>query len=119
MVAAIARLGDLPTVAAVKGAPTVLDAAKAQASAGVTPDGSPWVPTKKGGRALVNAAAHLTAKALANVIQLTLKGVDVIHNYGTSRQPKRQIIPASGDISAAFAQAVTDAAVKSFKELLK
>lgn len=120
MVASIERLGNLPQEAALRGAPIIEAAAKAQASAGVTPTGETWQPTQKGGRPLANAAAHLAAKAVANIIVLTLKGVDVIHNYGTSRQPKRQILPdAGGGLPAAFAEAVIQAAVEAFKALLK
>lgn len=120
MAASIERLGQLPTQAAVKGAVAVLDVAKSEAAAGVSPTGQAWTPKKDGGRPLANAAAHLTARALGNIIQLTLKGVDVIHNFGTSRQPKRQIIPDAGaGIPAAFANAVEEAAIKAFHELLK
>jgi len=89
-------LKSLPEDIARAAAADLQEAARATAAAGKTPDGDPWQPKKDGGRALVHAAEHLVAKALGKTIVLTLKGVEVFHNFGTSRLPKRQILPDGG-----------------------
>jgi len=118
MLAALMRLGAMPEAAAARAAPLVLAAARESAAAGTTPLVQAWAPTKKGGRALRNAAAHLTGEASGATIRITLTGVEVIHNYGTSRIPARQIIPATGDIPEAYADAIRKAAEKAFEEAL-
>lgn len=71
-------------------------AARATAAAGTTPDGKPWVQTKDGRKPLAHAAERITAKALGRVIVVTLKGIEVIHNFGTKWNPKRQVLPDGG-----------------------
>ncbi len=77
-------------------APLIEVALRATASAGTTPDGVAWPAKKDGGRPLVNAAKAITAAPLGGTVVVTLQGVEVIHHYGTSRAPKRTIIPERG-----------------------
>ena len=109
-----AALGTLPEDAAKLAVPYVDKAVKATAAAGTDPDGRPWPEKKGGGRALVNAAAALSTKALGPVVQVTLVGPEVIHNFGDTRVPRRQILPDGGagipaNVGAALEHAAADA----------
>ncbi len=119
MIAALARLADLPEEAARLGAPLVEAAMKKTAAAGTTPDGTPWVQKKDGTRPLVNAAAALTTTSHGTVITTKLAGVSVLHNWGTHKDPKRQIIPDRADaIPATFAAAVKAGADAAFDKAM-
>ncbi len=89
-----ARLRELPKLGASiarESAPSCQAIARETAAAGTTPDGAPWAPRKSdGGRALVNAAAAITARAVDDVVMLVLAGVNVFHN------PTRRILPDTG-----------------------
>ena len=95
-------------------APLVQDAQKKQTAAGLTPDGAPWAPTKDGSRALKDAADHLTARPVADTVEITLKGVDVFHDKGNARLPKRQILPSAGKIPTYLANALHEGAKRAF-----
>ncbi|HEX8795457.1 MAG TPA: hypothetical protein VF765_31120 [Polyangiaceae bacterium] len=108
-------LRTLAADAAKLAAPLVEAAAKKTAAAGVTPDGIPWAPKKGGGRALVHAANALSARALGPAVVLTLKGVEVLQNFGTTRLPARQILPEGGaGVPKAFADALAKASETAF-----
>lgn len=117
LIARVRKLGKMPEDVARVGAPLVLEAAKKTARAGTTPEGKPWPLTKKGDRALVNAADHLSVKASGPTITLTLKGkAEVVHNYGDSKAPKRQILPDGGaGVPKGIADAVRKAAIQVFE----
>ncbi len=86
-------------------APECLAIAKATVAAGTTPDGSPWAPRKSdGGRALVNAAAAITARAVGDVVWLVLSGVNVFHNK------TRRILPSAGNLPEAYRVAIRKSA---------
>lgn len=89
MIESIRRLDRLPEEAARLATPLLLEAAKATAKAGQTPYGESWVAKKDGSRPLEHAADHITGVVSGLVIRLTLKGVDVIHNFGTQLGAKR------------------------------
>lgn len=100
-------LRDFNSRCAEEAAPLLEAAVKATAAAGTTPDGKAWAPKKKdGGRALVNAAAHVSAEANGETCTVTLEGVEVIHNYGAGKLPRRQILPEAGSSTPKI---VTDA----------
>ncbi len=61
-------------------APDLLALNKASAAAGMTSDGKPWAPTKKGERALVRAADALSVTVVGDAIVLILSGINVFHN---------------------------------------
>jgi hypothetical protein len=121
MIAACRRLAALPEEAAKLAAPAVLKVAKDAANAGVSPTGETWAPLKKGGgKPLKNAAAALSVKTLGTIIQLLLKGPEVVHNFGTNSTPKRQILPDAGaGMPPTFAQAVKKAAGEAFDRLIR
>ena len=119
MVARLRRLAELPAEAAKLGAPLVEAALKASARAGTAPDGTPWQAKKDGGRPLVNAAAAIASTAVGTTIATNLTGPEVIHNFGTERLPKRQILPDGGaGLPAKVAAAVEQAATKAFDAIL-
>ena len=64
MIASFRRLEGLAARAAALSAPLVEAALKKSAEAGQAPDGTPWTPTKAGGRPLVNAAKALSTVAM-------------------------------------------------------
>lgn len=109
------KLGTLGADAAKLAAPLVEKAARATAEAGTAPDGTPWTPKKDGGRPLVNAAKALSAKAIGTTVVLTLTGVEVLHNFGSKRNPKRQILPDGGaGIPPNIAKALHEGASHAF-----
>src|SRR5262249_9484003 len=65
---------------------------KATASAGETPDGTKWPDTKKGARALKNAASAIRVQAIGTVVLIVLSGYHVYHHFGAG-VPRRPIIP--------------------------
>lgn len=85
--------------------PAVLEEAKRTAAAGTTADGNAWAPTRKGERALKNAAAAISiavSGASRAVLTLILRGPEVYHQNakGTGKYglPKRAVLfdPANG-----------------------
>jgi hypothetical protein len=117
----VRKLGGLATDAAKLAAPLVEKAVKATADAGTTPDGAAWAPRKRdGGRALVNAAKALSAKAVGASVVVTLKGVEVIHNFARGRIPARQILPDGGaGIPKNVAAAVDEASALAFTRIMR
>lgn len=119
MIEHLQGLKKLPEDVVREAAEEVLKAARATAAAGTTPDGKPWAPTKTGGRALVNAAEHLSIKILGRALVLTLKGIDVVHNFGTGRNPKRQVLPDGGaGIPKNIADAIRTTASRVFSRTM-
>jgi hypothetical protein len=64
-------------------------------AAGTTPDGVPWPQRKQGGRALQNAGGALTVGVAGSTIIARVTGPTAIHNFGTSKDPRRQVLPSS------------------------
>jgi hypothetical protein len=102
-------------------APEIEKIARATAAAGTTPDGTPWAPTKKGKRALVNAAAAISAVAgglVGDVIVLVLRGPEVFHHLGKG-SPVRQILPSrKTGIPAPMKEAIRGAAGRAIRRVL-
>ncbi len=117
---ALRKLGAIDADAAKLAAPLVLAAAKKTARAGTTPDGKPWPGLKAGGgRALVNAADALSVKAVGTTVVLTLSGINVLQNFGTSSIPARQILPDGGaGMPRNIADALTAGAQKAFAQTM-
>jgi hypothetical protein len=112
-------LGGLPEAVARRAVPGIQVAARATAAAGTTPEGQAWPAKKDGGRPLVHAADHVTARAVGAVVQIELTGVpENVHNAGSAKgtkYPKRQIIPGKGDrIPPSVAAALHAAAAAEF-----
>ncbi len=96
MIEHLRGLQKLPEDVVREAAEGVLAAAKKRAAAGTTADGEPWPAKKDGGRALEHAPDRLSVRILGRATVLVLKGVEVVHNRGTKRMPKRQILPDAG-----------------------
>lgn len=96
MVAKLRRLRTLGERAAAIAAPKLLAEVQRTAAAGTAPDGTPWAPLKRGGRALPSASGALSVRVAGHIVQLVLRGPYVLHNRGTGHAPKRQILPPRG-----------------------
>ena len=86
--------------------------AKKHAAAGVDPSGEAWKPRKKDGkRALVNAAASVSAESTGDVVTLTVSGAEYWHQKAkpNASLPQRKIIPDVGDALPADMRAELDA----------
>lgn len=113
-------LSRLPEEAAKVGAPLIEDAARTIASGGTDPAGNTWKAKKDGSKPLIHAAKALKGTAIATVIQLQLSFPETIHNRGTGRIPKRQILPdaATGKLPRTFLEALSEAASKAFQKVM-
>ena len=100
-------------------APKVLAAIQKTAAAGQTPLGKTWKPKVGGGRPLVHAAAHLTARSQGPLVAVTLRGKDVWHHKGSGHVPRRQIMPDGVSVPPAVRQALLEGAREVFRELVK
>lgn len=90
----------------------------ANIAAGRAPDGTAWKPRKDGGQALQNAAAKLDVKAIGTVVLGTISGPEAIHHYGTKKDPKRQILPQSGEMPSNIADAFRQGLIKRFDKAM-
>jgi hypothetical protein len=118
MLASLQRLKTVDVRAAQLAAPLVEAAVKKTAAAGTSPSGKAWAEKKGGGRAMKGAAGHLKAQAIGNVVRVSLTGPDVFHNYATTREPRRQVIPDVGEVPPEVARAVRAGIDKAMAEAL-
>lgn len=81
------------------------EAIRATASAGVSPDGEAWAPTKTGDRAMKGAAGHVSVSISGTVVVIKLEGPDVFHHFGVRGAPARPVIPR-GSMPARLGDAV-------------
>lgn len=117
MIGELAKLDGMAQLTAEEAAPLVEAALKATAAAGVSPEGQPWAPRKKdGGRAMVNAAAHVSARAVGSVVKVALDGVDVFHHY--SKSTPRHVIPTSSALTGTVKAALLEGARRAIRKLL-
>ena len=113
LIARLRTFDEIGVAIATSALADVLDAARATASSGTTPEGAAWAPTKDGRRALPNAANAITAVVSGTtkaVITLILKAPYVFHQRSKNRSvkkglPRREILPIS-DIPAAISDAI-------------
>jgi hypothetical protein len=118
MIATFRGLSAIDRRAAELAAPRLEDAIQRTASAGTTPEGEAWAPTKKGGRAMANAAAHVTAKAYGSTVRVKLDTVDVFHHFGRgASEVRRRVIPDPGTRPRVVDEAVRAAMAEAFAEL--
>ena len=119
MAAKIRRLGTL----AREVAPDVRDNLEAfiatSLASGTTPGGDALRPTKDGRRPLVNAASAITVKVVGTIVTATVTGVpELFHNKGTKRLgAPRRLVPSSGTIPPAVADAIREALRRRVEEL--
>lgn len=68
----------------------------------------------RGPNVLINAARHVTTKAIGTVVMIILEGPEVFHNFGAGHVPLREIIPTTsiGKLGNAIANGLVDMGVK-------
>ena len=118
MIARCSALEGFAAEVAAEAAPLVEEAARRTARAGTDPEGRPWAPRKKdGGRALANAADHVTAVAVGPRVDIVLTGPEAIHQRGAGKTlPARRVIPdGSAGVPAAITEACATAARTVFQ----
>jgi hypothetical protein len=93
------HLGDVEGELARIAARAVEEAARANVSAGLAPDGTPWPAKKDGSKALKNGAAAVHAVATGSGVLLSVEGVEAYHQRYRegAAHPRRQLIPDQGD----------------------
>jgi len=104
--------------AAKEAAPLVLDAVKATAAAGTTPDGEAWRARKDGSRAMPDAAASLTVTTKGErVIVKTTRGHAINNNLSEAR--RRQILPKRDAVPEAVNEALAEGARRAFEKAMR
>lgn len=78
---------------------------------GQSPDGAPWQPTKAGTQPLKGAPGAVYVRAVGTVVLARLSGHHVFHHYGTSKDPRRRILPVRG-LPASLGAAIKAGLVK-------
>jgi hypothetical protein len=114
---ACGNLDRLAELAAKRAAPLVEAQSKRTAAAGTDPDGKPWPAKQDGGRPLVNAADHVSARALDANVVIELVGPEVWHEMGAQGKPVRRVIP-DVEPSEALLEAVDKGASMAFDEIM-
>lgn len=109
----------MPEEVAREAAPLVEAAVRRTASAGTTPLGIPWRPTKRGGKPLAHASEHVTATARGRFVVVTLACHDVFHHRGGKRLPRRQIIPDAASVGHEVKAAALAAARRVFARIMR
>ena len=119
MIAGLRNLQTFDERCAELAAPKMEEAAKAQASAGIDPNGRAWTPKKDGSRPLENAADHVRAEVHGNRVDLIVDGPEYFHQTAKAggRLPQRKIIPSVGDpLPPALKQAADEAVAQALQE---
>jgi hypothetical protein len=114
MLEALRELHGLQERIAKLSAPRVEEAVRAQAAAGLDPEGRPWTPTKDGRRPLVHAANAIHVDALGDIVVIVLTGKEVFHHFGTGRVAARRIIP-DGEVPERIRRIIADVAGEVFE----
>lgn len=116
------RLRNLKTLApaaAKEAAPLVGEIVRAEAAAGVDPNGQAWHPKKDGTRALPNAASAITAVAIGVAVIVRLTGAYVFHHYAKGAY-RRRILPDSGaGVPPRIADALRTATAEAFRRAMR
>lgn len=94
----------------------IKDALTETLSAGETPEGEPWAPTKTGKRAYKNAASKLSVAAEDTLIRVIITGPEVYGNFGTGKMPQRRMLPDAG---AGMPKSVEKALNRAFVKYVK
>jgi hypothetical protein len=113
LITRLRRSHQFVTTAAPAAAEAMAAALRAAAASGASPDGAAWAEKKKGGRALVNAAAKIVVRAVGTVLLARIGFPESVHNVGTKVTPKRQILPTS--MPPAVAEAIKRSLIASWE----
>lgn len=114
----IKRLKLMPQRVAIRAAPLVEAAVRANAAAGLDPSGVPWKAKKDGGKPLKNVASKISSVANGKSVVTTLTGPDVFHHRGTKDHPRRRVLPANGEVPPFVAAALEEAARQEFDAIV-
>lgn len=121
--AAIAKLRELETLpgrVAPRIAKRVHEVLSKQIAEAKFPSGSAWPDTQDGRKALRNAAAALTVRAMGNVIVARLSGPEARHSVGAVRgNVQRQILPTAAGQLRSIGEAVKLELADAMKEAIK
>lgn len=119
MIDSLRGLAKLNERTAAIAAPMLEGALRATASAGTSPDGQAWAPKKDGGgRPYAGAAKAISAKAIGDVVRVTLEGPEVFGHFGARGAPKRLMIPqGGGSMPAVVAKVLDKASAQAFDEI--
>jgi hypothetical protein len=87
-------------------------------SAGQTPEGKAWAPTKEGERAYKGAAGRLRVQTQGNLVTATIDGGEAFGHYGAG-VPVRQMLPDAGaGIPASVSKVLDKAAERTFEAVM-
>ncbi len=82
-------------------------------AAGTDPSGRPWARRQRdGARAMRNARAAMTVRAVGDRVVVTLEGWEVFHHFGAQGKPTRTVIPK--ELDERLGDAIRRGAVKAF-----
>jgi hypothetical protein len=111
-------LGGTPKAVAPLLADELKPVVDAQIAAGQDPYGNPWPLTQAGGKALQNAAAYVTLRAVGAVVLATVVGPPAMHHLGKAAgRITRRILPLR-KLPRSWAKAAKSAGVKHFRQVV-
>lgn len=112
-------LKTLAPAAAKEAAPLIEAMIKADADAGVTPDGKAWPAKRDGGRALPKAASAIRAVANGAAVIVKLLGPYVFHHNAKGKD-QRRILPDTGaGLTPRIAEALRRATAEAFRRITR
>lgn len=112
------RLAGMAEETAKEAAPLVEAELRSTAAAGTSPDGTAWPAKRDGGRPMLHAASHITARSFGRTVRATLEGPDVFWHFREGKF-SRPVLPDSGTIPAGIARALKTAADRAFARLTR
>ena len=120
MIARLRALGSLTELAA----PDVAEAIHAELqrtiTAGTSPEGVPWQPTRDGRTPMRNALAAVRCAAVGTTIYVRLVGPEARHHKGRARgRIVRPVLPTTSKIPAAMAEAIRTALTWHFDDVVR
>lgn len=109
---------DIRRMVAAEAAPLVEKAVLETAHAGTDPYGNAWAPTKKGERAMPNAATAITVTPRGTSIEIRVTGGEAIEN-SLKEGRRRQVIPSRDKgLPPALAAALDEACSRAFQKVM-
>lgn len=118
MIRTTTRIAGLPKRAAPLCAVAAHEALAELLDAGIGPDGTPWKPTRDGGRPLKHAAEAVRVSVHGTTILFSVEGHHFYHHIGI-RVPQRPIVPfKSRTLPAPLAKAVLGALEREWKKTI-
>jgi hypothetical protein len=123
ILASLRAFGDSEKVArlvAAKAEKTLAASLEKSLAAGTSPEGKPWAPREKGGRAYQAAASRVAVKSYGNLVSAVLSGPEVYGHFGAHGMPERKMLPDAGaGLPKSVSDALILAATQVFDELVE